>query len=85
MSRGELITHCFKSKHILIVSIYQIAILMQFNMNLLYTVGQLQSITMITLDILIQMVKHLLKVQLGFPIPDPGIPDDFRGNLNPGN
>ena len=24
-------------------------------------------------------------MQLGFPIPGPGIPDDFRGNLNPGN
>ena len=37
---------------------------MQYNMNLMYTVGQLQTITMIPLDILIQVVKHLLKVQL---------------------
>ena len=64
MSRGELMTHCFKNKHILIVSTYQIAVLMQFNMNLAYTVGQLHNTTMIPLEILIQVVKQLLKLQL---------------------
>ena len=64
MSRGELVTHCFESKHTFLASTYQIAVLMQFNMNLVYTVRQLQSITMIPLDILIKVVKQLLKVKL---------------------
>ena len=64
MSKGELVTHCFKKKYILTASTYQITVLMQFNMNLVYTVGELQTITMIPLDILIQVVKQLLVLQL---------------------
>ena len=33
----------------------------------------------------LQFLKICSAWQLGFAIPGPGIPDDFRGNLNPGN
>ena len=64
MSKGEVVTNCFKNRYTLQASTFQIAVLLQFNAATSWNVGQLQTTTGIPLEILLQVVSILLKVRL---------------------
>jgi len=64
MSKGEVVTHCFRNRYSLQASTYQMAVLLQYNDQLCYTVQQLQSLTSIPPDMLQQVVGILLRVRL---------------------
>ncbi|XP_018022062.1 cullin-1 [Hyalella azteca] len=64
MSKGEVVTHCFRNRYTLQASTFQIAVLLQFNSGTRWTIGQLQAMTSIPQDILLQVVSILLKVRL---------------------
>ncbi|XP_054279528.1 cullin-1-like [Macrosteles quadrilineatus] len=64
MSKGELVTNCFKNRYTLQASTFQMAVLLQYNVSESWTVAQLLDSTRIKHDFLIQVIQILVKAKL---------------------
>ncbi|XP_046988438.1 cullin-1-like [Schistocerca americana] len=64
LSRGELVTNCFSMRYTLQTSTFQMGVLLQFNDQLSWTVTQLMESTGISQDVLIQVIRSLIKAKL---------------------
>ncbi|EDV28327.1 uncharacterized protein TRIADDRAFT_37264 [Trichoplax adhaerens] len=64
LSKGELVTNCFKNRYSLQVSTFQMAILLMYNRGDIFTVNELQQHTQLKMEILQQVLAILLKCKL---------------------
>lgn len=64
MSKGEIVTNCFKNRYTLQASTFQMAILLQYNLSESWTIGQLAESTRIEMKFLVQVIQILLKAKL---------------------
>ncbi|XP_045483203.1 cullin-1 [Harmonia axyridis] len=64
MSKGELLTNCFRNRYTLQASTFQMAVLLQFNVSDSWTIALLKENTQIRDDYLIQVIQILLKAKL---------------------
>uniref|UniRef100_A0A671N571 Cullin-1-like n=1 Tax=Sinocyclocheilus anshuiensis TaxID=1608454 RepID=A0A671N571_9TELE len=72
LSKGELVTNCFKNRYTLQASTFQMAILLQFNTENSYTVQQLADSTQIkivNLDIPCFFVSFFKKLRVNINVP----------------
>ncbi|XP_064086820.1 cullin-1-like isoform X4 [Macrobrachium nipponense] len=93
LSKGEIVTNCFKNSlksaghdvtaltYTLQASTFQMAVLLQFNNAVSWSVGHLQEMTGISQDILLQVVQILLKCRLLVSEDEEDISLDSRVNL----
>lgn len=64
LSKGELVTSGFKENYTIQASTLQMAVVLQYNQRLSFTVHQLQERTDIDVGILLQLLQSLLKSEL---------------------
>uniref|UniRef100_A0A6M2DFG3 Cullin-1 n=1 Tax=Xenopsylla cheopis TaxID=163159 RepID=A0A6M2DFG3_XENCH len=64
MSKGELLTNCFRNRYTLQASTFQMAVLLLYNHETRWTVQQLKDHTGINQDFLLQVLQILLKAKL---------------------
>lgn len=64
LGKGEIVTNYLKQRYVLMVSTYQMAVLLQFNGVTSHTVKQLSENTGISQDYLIQVLQVLLKAKV---------------------
>jgi len=63
MSKGELVTGCYKNRYTLQASTFQIAILLLFNEKTEYLVKDICDLTQIKMETLVQVLAVLFKAK----------------------
>jgi cullin 1 len=77
LSKGELVTTCFKASYVFQVSTYQMAVLTLFNGRTGYTVREIGELTNIKEETLVPLIELLVKTNLlrteGRAAPNDGL------------